>query len=436
MLFQRFQRYAFFRICYCARHSVNLPDLKPAMNLPFFIARRWTSAAPQKHTQRILRMGVACIAVCTAIMVLAVCILVGFRQGITHKVFGFGSHLQIQPYLLQDAAPYLDLSDPHITRLTAEHPAIKRWDPFLYKEGLLKGEDASIGIIFKGLPLQFDTAFFTRHLLSGRLPRFGEKPSNEILISEKTARTLRLEPGDKARTYFITGEQLRPRALTVTGIYKTGLSQFDATYILGDIRQIQRLDDLPENFVGGIDLQLHNPQMRHTVCDDLARTLPYEWSCYPCDRLFPEIFDWLALIDVNVWVLLVILWTVALISLLSILFICMISRKPQAAMLRGMGLGTSALLRVFLWQAALILGKGMLLGNLAGLLAAWLQWLTHAVRLNEEVYFLSHVPIAFPWGLIFAVNLVCIVIALLLLFLITQLFRKRYGLTQDLKALA
>lgn len=406
------------------------------MNLPFFIARRWTSAAPQKHTQRILRMGVACIAVCTAIMVLAVCILVGFKQGISQKVFGFGSHIQIQPYLIDGSLPYLDLSDPAIARLTAEHPKIKRLDPFLYKEGLLKGEDASLGIFFKGLPPGYDTAFFARHLKAGRLPHFGDKPSNEILISEKTARTLHLQVGDKARTYFIAGEQLRPRAFTVTGIYKTGLSQFDATYILGDLRQIQRMEGLTENLVGGIDLQLRQPQARQAVCDQIAATLPYEWNCYPCDRLFPEIFDWLALIDVNVWVLMIILWTVALISLLSILFICMISRKPQAAMLRGMGMGSPALLRVFLLQAGLILGKGMLFGNLAGLSLALLQRLTHAVRLDEEIYFLSHVPVAFPWGLLVAINLVCIAVALLMLFLITRLFQKRFALSQDLKSLA
>lgn len=406
------------------------------MNLPFFIARRWTSAAPQRHTQRILRMGVACIAVCTAIMVLAVCVLVGFKQGISQKVFGFGSHIQIQPYALDDAPPYIDLSAPHIARLTTDYPQIKRWDPFLYKEGLLKGKEESIGIYFKGLPQNFDTVFFARHLTAGHLPRFGLQASNEILISEKTAKTLQLQPGDKARTYFIAGEQLRPRAFTVAGIYKTGLGQFDETYILGDLRQIQRLDGLTENLVGGIDLQLHNPQIRQAVCDAVAMTLPYEWSCYPCDRLFPEIFDWLALIDVNVWVLLVILWVVALISLLSILFICMMSRKPQAAMLSAMGLGSPALLRVFLWQSGLILGKGMLIGNAAGLLTAWLQRLSGAVRLNEEVYFLSQVPIAFPWELLLAINLICIALAVLLLFVITLLFRKRYGLTRDLKALA
>lgn len=406
------------------------------MHLPFFIARRWTAAAPQKHTQRILRMGVACIAVCTAIMVLAVCVLVGFKQGISHKVFGFGSHLQIQPYALDDANPYIDLSDQSLARLSADYPHIKRWDPFLYKEGLLKGQEESIGIYFKGLPKNFDTVFFARHLTKGRLPRFGDQASNEILISEKTARTLHLQPGDKARTYFITGEQLRPRAFTVAGIYKTGLSQFDATYILGDMRQIQRLDGLTENQVGGIDIQLINPEDRHAVCQALTMRLPYEWSCYPCDRLFPEIFDWLALIDVNVWVLLVILWVVALISLLSILFICMMSRKPQAAMLSAMGLGSPALLRVFLWQSDLILGKGMLIGNAAGLLAASLQQISGAVRLNEEVYFLSQVPIAFPWGLILSINLVCIALAMLLLFVITRLFRKRYGLAQGLKALA
>lgn len=407
------------------------------MNLPFLIARRWTSAAPQKHTQRILRMGVACIALCSAIMVLAVCILVGFKQGISNKVFGFGSHLQIQPYQIDGASPYLDLSDPAVARLKTYQPQIKRWDPFLYKEGLLKGDDASIGIFFKGLPIGYDTTFFARRLVAGQLPRFGDRPSNEILISEKTARTLGLKTGDKARTYFISGEQLRPRAFTVAGIYKTGLGQFDETYILGDIRQIQRIDGLTENLAGGLDLQLYDPQTRQAVCDALmGSALPYEWSCYPCDRLFPEIFDWLALIDVNVWVLLGILWTVALISLLSILFICMMSRKPQAAMLRGLGMGSPALLRIFLWQAALILGKGMLLGNLGGLCVAYLQGLTHAVRLNEEVYFLNYVPVAFPWGLILSVNLGCIAVALLLLSVITQLLRKRYGLTQDLKALA
>ena len=405
------------------------------MNLPFFIARRWSLSAPQKHTRQILRMGVACIALCVGMMVLSACVLVGFKQSITQKVFGFGSHLQIQPYSLDNTAPYIDLSDPSLATLQERHPQIKRIDPYIYKEGLIKGKETGIGVFFKGLPQNFDTAFFADKITAGRLPRFGENISNEILISEKIAQTLELHVGDKARTYFMVGEELRGRALSVVGLYKTGLSRFDEIYIMGDLRQIQRLDNLNATQVSGLDLQLYQPQQRVAVGEAISLSLPYEWSCYPCDRLFPDIFDWLALIDVNAWVLMVILWVVALISLLSVLFICVISRKPHAAMLRCLGMGARAQRRVFLYQVAIILGKGLLLGNLCGLLVAALQWGGKFIRLNEDVYFLTHVPIAFPWTLLVMMNLVCLVSALTMLWVINRLIRQ-HSLTQDLKSLA
>lgn len=402
------------------------------MYFPFYIASRWTHSTPQKHTRHILRLGVACIALCMSIMIIAICILVGFKDSISQKVFGFGSHLQIRPYSTEGKITYLELSNPAVKKL-AENKHIKHLEPFLYKEGLLKGEEESLGVFFKGISPQFDTSFFAKSLIEGRLPHFEKSISSEIIISEKTARLLDLKIGGKARTYFISDNYLRPRAFNIVGIYKTGLAQFDATYILGDIRQIQRLDSLSNQQVSGLDISLYNPNERLGVKAELSNILPYEWSCYSCDELFPEIFDWLALIDINVWVLMIIIWTVAIISLISILFICVIGRRSHAAMLGVMGAGRRSILNIFMWQAVLILGKGMVIGNACGLLVCLIQHLTHAFKLNEDVYFLSFVPTSFPWSIILIINVLCIAIALIVLFLAVLGLRRKYSVAKELK---
>ena len=269
-------------------------------------------------------MGIWSMGLCIAVMVVAICILVGFKQEISKKVFGFGSHVIIQPYWSgADGNTYL-VWDSSFQNFVLSNPQVQSAQPYAQKGALIRGKDESHGVFFKGLPTHYDTSFFAEKLTRGRMPRFqdsDQRPSNQVLVSESLANVLEVDTGSRLRAYFVHEGQLRPRSLQITGIYATGLESFDETYVLGDIGQIRQINGWKGNEAEGIDIQLKDPEKRFDVAYSLGSQLPYEYSCFPCDLLYPEIFDWLALIDTNVLVLMLIMLIVCLICLISILFI-------------------------------------------------------------------------------------------------------------------
>ena len=398
------------------------------MNVSSLIARRWATSTPLKHTRRILRMGIWSMGLCIAVMVVAICILVGFKQEISKKVFGFGSHVIIQPYWSgADGNTYL-VWDSSFQNFVLSNPQVQNAQPYAQKGALIRGKDESHGVFFKGLPAHYDTSFFAEKLTRGRMPRFqdsGQRPSNQVLVSESLANVLEVDTGSRLRAYFVHEGQLRPRSLQITGIYATGLESFDETYVLGDIGQIRQINGWKGNEAEGIDIQLKDPEKRFDVAYSLGSQLPYEYSCFPCDLLYPEIFDWLALIDTNVLVLMLIMLIVCLICLISILFILIIERGPHAWILRTMGASDGLIRRIFVKQTLLVLGRGLLWGNAIALALCLLQKYSGLIRLDVHVYYLDRVPVAFPWVPILLTNAVVFISAYLLLQAVSCLLKRK-----------
>ena len=239
------------------------------------------------------------------------------------------------------------------------------------------------------------------------------------------AKILEVDTGSRLRAYFMHEGRLRPRILQVCGIYATGLENFDETYILGDIRQIRQINGWADDEAEGIDIQLEDPRKRFDVAYSLGSRLPYEYSCFPCDLLYPEIFDWLALIDTNVLVLMLIMLIVCLICLISILFILIIERKPHVWILRTMGASDGLIRRIFVKQTLLVLGKGMLWGNAVALSLCLIQKCSGLIRLDVQVYYLDRVPIAFPWGTILLTNAAVFISACILLQAVSGILKRK-----------
>ena len=399
------------------------------MNISSLIAKRWATSTPLMHTRRILRMGIWSMGLCIAVMVVAICILVGFKQEISRKVFGFGSHVIIQPYWSGTDGNSFLLWDSSFQNLVFSSAQVLTAQPYAQKGALIRGKDESHGVFFKGLPAGYDTSFFAEKLIKGRLPHFqanaNNRPSTQVLISEKLAKILEVDTGNRLHAYFVHEGQLRPRSLQISGIYATGLESFDETYVLGDIGQIRQINGWKENEAEGIDIQLKNPEKRFDVAYDLGNRLPYEYSCFPCDLLYPEIFDWLALIDTNVLVLMIIMLIVCLICVISILFILIIERRPHAWILQTMGASDGLIRRIFVKQTLLVLGRGLLGGNAIALALCLLQKYSGLIRLDVHVYYLDRVPIAFPWGTILLTNTIVFLSAYLLLQAVSCVLRRK-----------
>ena len=403
------------------------------------IAKRWAGASSLRHSRHIVRMGIACTGLCVCVMVVSACILTGFRQEVSHKVFGFGSHVVIQPYLFaNDEGTACIAWDSALQHTVSGLPSLSSAQAYTLKGALVRGRDQSHGVFYKGLPPRFDTVFFADKIKRGRLPDFAgdagflaldshlhwERLSQEILISELLANKLQIDTGSRLRAYFACEGSLRPRAFTVCGIYSTGLERFDETYVLGHIGHIQRLNDWNATLSDGIDIRLEDPSKRRLVAQILQVELPYRYNSFVCDALFPEIFDWLVLVDANVWVLMVIMLIVCLICLVSLLFILIIERKAHVGVLMALG-GTPLLVRrIFVEQTLLILGKGLLWGNAAALGLCALQKSTGWLKLNEAVYYIDRVPVAFPWLTIVLTNLLIIISAYLLLLTVSRILQK------------
>lgn len=396
------------------------------MNLSAFIARKWATASPFRHSRRIVGMGVASIGLCVCVMVVALCILVGFKNEISHKVFGFGSHVVIQPYLNEDGESLSVYWDSALRTTVFSTPGVVSAQAYAMKGALIRGTEESVGVFFKGLPTDYDTVFFARNLKRGKLPVFSDETDTRqpVLISEILAHKLKLDTGSRLRAYFVCEGELRPRAFTVCGIYATGLEKFDETCVLCDIRQIQKLNDWEPTQADGIDIRISDPDKRHQTAERLDPALPYRYVCFPCDRLFPEIFDWLNLIDANVWVLMIIMLIVCLICLISLLFILIIERSPHIGVLKSLGGSNRLVRRIFVQQTLIILGRGLLLGNAVALELCALQRFTGRIRLNEAVYYIDTVPVAFPWLYIILINVMIIACAYLLLWSISRILNR------------
>lgn len=396
------------------------------MNLSSFIARRWATSSPFRHSRRIVNMGVASIGLCVGVMVISVCILVGFKNEISHKVFGFGSHVVVQPYLKENGEETVSVCwDSSLRATVFATPGVLSAQAYALKGALIRGQDESAGVFFKGLPTNYDTTFFARNLKRGKLPVFpdtGNRPS--VLISELLAKKLKLDTDNRLRAYFVCEGELRPRAFTIVGIYATGLEKFDETFVLCDITQIQKLNRWKSEQADGIDIRIADPDRRYLTAKILAESLPYQYACFPCDRLFPEIFDWLALIDANVWVLMIIMLIVCLICLVSLLFILVIERSPHIGVLKSMGSANRLVRHIFVQQTLIILGRGLLWGNAAALTLCALQKWSGRIRLNEAVYYLDTVPVSFPWLYIGLINGLIIACAYLLLIGVSRVLNR------------
>lgn len=395
------------------------------MGATSFIAKKLRKHSTQKHTKAILDMGIASMSLCIAFITIALCILFGFKNEISQKVFGFGSHIQIRPYFTQnqDFSQQCISIDNEFIEKAKQKKDIKNIQAFATKGGLIKGEKESYGIIFKGVPDNYDTSFFANNILRGRMPNF-ETSITEILISEEIANKINLDTNSKARVYFIVDNKLRPRAFDVVGIYKTGLRQFDEMYAICNIKQIQRLNGWNENQVEGFDIELFNPENRYTVNEYLQDILPYETSSYTCDDLFPEIFGWLILVDANVIVLGIIITIVALISLIAILFISILERRMHIGIFKTLGASNSLVRNIFIRQTLYMLSKSMLIGNIVAVFICLIQKTTNFIKLDETIYFLKSVPISFPVVHIILADILIIAVAFVVLFITSNVLNK------------
>jgi lipoprotein-releasing system permease protein len=372
------------------------------VNFELFITRRILRNRPRKKSgaNTLVNVSVIAISLSLAVMILSVAILTGFKKEIKDKLTGFGSHIQISNLTSNNSweANPIDRNQPFLTQLAAD-PDISGIYPFATKPGIVQAGKELKGIILKGVEAGYDWTFFEQNLVSGKIPDLSQPDSLEVLVSESLARLLRLTPGMKLTTYFIQ-DPPRMRPFRVSGIYRTGLEEYDKVFVYCNLIQIRDINGWNAGEISGFEVKLSNADDIDAVADRI-RTAVYE-TAIQTDKLLqirtlkdlaPGFFDFLRLTDTNVWVILTLMVLIAGFNMISGLLIIILDRTRMIGTLKALGTGNRSLSRIFLYQAGYVIGKGMIIGNLVGLTLAMLQDRLHLLPLDPQSYFVDSVPI-------------------------------------------
>src|SRR5690606_17015000 len=293
---------------------------------------------------------------------------------------------------------------------------IKHVQGYATKAGLLKGEEEVEGVILKGIGPDFDSASFSSNFQKGRFIRFSEEgASNEVVLSSRIANRLMLDVGDKVVMYFVQ-DPPRFRNFDIVGIYETFLEDFDDRIILGDMQTIRNLNGWEKDQVGGFEVFIQDPKDIDLYEDDIYQIVDYDLKMDKVTDRFIQIFDWLYLLNNNVYVFLGLILFVAMFNMVSILFILIMERTQMIGILKALGARNSQIRRIFVWNGIRIIGRGLLVGNAVGLGFGILQHYTKLIKLNAENYYMSYVPIHWDWGIILGMNLLILLATTAILF--------------------
>ena len=391
------------------------------MTFESFIAKRFLPRDRNTYAGPLVSIATYSIALGVLVMVMSVCILRGFQGQIRQKVVGFGSHIVVTTYATGNAYEETPISTlrPEVSRIR-NTPGIRHLSFFANKGAMIKTEDQIHGIIFKGVDSGYDSSFFASNLVEGRLFNFPvDKPSNQVIISQTVANKLHLKVGDKLRTYFWQNDNYRARAFQVSGIYSTDLSEFDEHYVVGDLRQVQNLNDWDSNQVAGYEILVDDFKHLDPIADNVIQQLGYDLTLATIVQQNPALFSWLDLLDSNIALIIAIMMLVCTVSIISALLIMIFEKTSTIGVLKALGATDSSVRKIFLLKSASIIGKGIVLGDALALLLGWIQHHYHIVHLDSASYSMDTVPIDLnPWIFI-AISTATLAICLLALLLPT-----------------
>ena len=376
------------------------------MNTPLFIARRMgVSGSGKEFTGIIKKIAILSIALGIAVMIISMAVVTGFQNEIRDKVIGFGGHIQVTNYdynISFEARPIQKEQFPVDEAMKI--PGIRHIQMFATKPGIIRTDEDMHGVILKGIAADFNWDFFGERMIAGNTLALDDSlRSDEVIISGIIARQLQLDVGEDIFMYFIQ-EPPRIRRFTVAGIYDTSLEELDKVFVLGDIRHIQRLNDWDENQIGGFEILVSGFNEISKIEDQVLDLLPFHLDAKSIRTLYPQIFDWLGLLDMNVYVIIILMILVAGINMVTTLLISVLEKTNAIGILKAVG-GSDILIRkVFLYHAGMLISKGLLWGNITGVLICLMQYQFGFITLDPESYFVSEVPINLQLNHILLIN--------------------------------
>ncbi|MDR0186451.1 ABC transporter permease [Prevotella brunnea] len=396
------------------------------MNFPLFIAGKIyrNEDKARKVSKPAIRIATIGVAVGLAVMIVSVSVVLGFKHTIRNKVIGFGSHITVADFMsLQSSENYpIAVSDSLMGALEKVN-GVKHTQRFAYCQGILKTDDDFLGVTLKGVGPEFDSTFIHENMVAGSIPTFSDKNSQQkILISKNIANKLSVKVGDKIFAYFVNEQGVRMRKFAICGIYETNLKQFDSQICLTDLYTTNKLNGWEPDQCSGVELQIKDfNQLEQTsinVLSQVKNKVDKYGSTYSSETVIeqnPQIFSWLDLMDLNVWIILGLMVAVAGVTMISGLLIIILERTQMIGIMKAIGANNRQIRHVFLWFATFVIGKGLLIGNLLGIGLILFQEHTKFLRLNPQTYYVDTVPTEINTILIIGLNIVTLLICVFVL---------------------
>ncbi len=373
------------------------------MNAELFIARKISGSgeAGKSISAPIIRIAIIGIAIGLAVMILSVAIVTGFKKQVKDKVVGFGAHIQITNFDTNNSfeTQPIDKNQVSLSFLNAVQ-GIRHAQVYVTKSGILKTKDNFQAIVLKGIDKEFDWSFFEKSMVDGEPFILNDSTKSKgIIISEYMSLMLKINVGDKVTVYFMQ-EPPRMRPFVISGIYKTSIEDFDKAFAMVDLRHLQKLNNWSENQISGFEILIDDYSQLEALTDSVYDIAGYQFTSDGAKlkitnikQRYPQIFDWLNIQDINVWIILILMLLVAGFNMISGLLIIILERTSMIGLLKGLGYNNWRIRKIFLYQSSFVIIKGLFWGNVFGIGVSLIQQYFGIIPLDEATYYVSAVPV-------------------------------------------
>ena len=396
------------------------------MNWKLFVAHRIyrSNEGGKEVSKPAVRIAMWGIAVGLAVMIVAVAVVVGFKHEVRDKVVGIGSDITVTNFDAQKSYETVPVSaSDSLLDVLRSTEGVKHVQRYSTKPGMIMTDDNFLGMVLKGVSQEYDWTFLSKHLQEGEIPAFSDTAStNRTLISRTIANKLHLKTGDKLYTYYIDGEKVRARRLEVSGIYQTNFSIYDDLFLLTDLYTVNRLNSWKPDQVSGIEVEVEDYGLLQPIKENIRGKVDMQKDRYgstyyvtTVEESNPQIFAWLDLLDMNVWVILILMTGVAGFTMISGLLIIILERTNMIGVLKALGADNLAIRKVFLSFSVFLIGRGMLWGNLIGLAFVGVQSFFRPFKLDPATYYVDSVPVEFNLWWWILLNVCTLIVSVLML---------------------
>lgn len=396
------------------------------MDWKLFVARRiyGSREGGKEISKPAVRIATAGISVGLAVMIVAVAVVIGFKHQVRDKVVGLGSDIVITNFDQQKSYETVPIAvgDTLLQEL-GDLEGVRQVQRYSTKPGMIMTDDNFLGMVLKGVSSEYNFDFLNRHMVEGEIPVFSDTvSSNLVLVSKTIADKLQVKTGERLYTYYIEGKNVRARRLEIAGIYQTNFTQYDDLFLITDLYTVNRLNAWEPQQVSGVELEVedynHLDEVYERVCAQVDMKTDAFGNTYyvqTVEETNVQIFAWMDLLDMNVWVILILMVGVAGFTMISGLLIIILERTNMIGILKAMGADNSSIRKVFLTFSVFLIGRGMLWGNIVGLSFIVLQSQFCLFSLDPSIYYVDHVPVEFNFWLWLLLNVCTLLVSVLML---------------------